>query len=76
MAFDQKNLSYLSYANGFTLWHYRTEDAARDVHEDCFMDARDMMRFGDMIMVNFSDVDGIFAVQADWTIKRIGITEA
>ena len=28
MAYDASNLSALTYANGFTLWHYRTSDAA------------------------------------------------
>lgn len=28
---DLNKLNVLSYANGFTLWHYTTEDAAADV---------------------------------------------
>ena len=28
MAYDSNNLSALTYANGFTLWHYKTPDAA------------------------------------------------
>ena len=27
MSMNSKNLSVLAYANGFTLWHYKTEDA-------------------------------------------------
>ena len=30
MAYDTKNLNVLSYANGFTLWHYSTTDATVD----------------------------------------------
>jgi hypothetical protein len=30
MAYRSKDLSALAYANGFTLWHYRTSDAAAD----------------------------------------------
>ena len=26
MAYDSKSLSVLAYANGFTLWHYGTDD--------------------------------------------------
>ena len=28
MAFNAKNLSVLAYANGFTLWHYASDDTA------------------------------------------------
>ncbi|MDE6223922.1 MAG: hypothetical protein K2M23_00415 [Alphaproteobacteria bacterium] len=27
MSMDSKNLSVLAYSNGFTLWHYKTDDA-------------------------------------------------
>ena len=26
MSMNSKNLSVLAYSNGFTLWHYKTED--------------------------------------------------
>ena len=28
MAYNSSNLSALTYANGFTLWHYKTNDTA------------------------------------------------
>ena len=31
MAYEAKNLSAMGYANGFTLWHYRTTDLAGEV---------------------------------------------
>ena len=31
MAFQNKNLSLVAYANGFTLWHYKTEDSPKTV---------------------------------------------
>lgn len=31
MAFKSHELSVLAYANGFTLWHYRTEDSLEDL---------------------------------------------
>ncbi len=31
MAYDPKRLSVLAYANGFTLWHYLTNDSATAV---------------------------------------------
>jgi hypothetical protein len=45
-------LSFLSDANGFTLWHYKLEDD-EDVLEAGFWNpSKDMLRAGDMIMVS------------------------
>lgn len=53
MAFAARNLSVLSYANGFTFWHYITRDKLSDVISDnYFNDASDMLRKGDMIASN------------------------
>ncbi len=53
MAYDPHNLSALSYANGFTLWHYRTDDMPADVDNvGYFNDAAKMLREGDFIFVN------------------------
>ena len=50
---QSKNLSVLAYANGFTLWHYRTGDLAADVdNAGYFSAASDMLRVGDFIFVN------------------------
>ena len=39
MSCDLNNLSVLAYANGFTLWHYTTEDVDTDVDDaDYFLD--------------------------------------
>lgn len=70
MAFVQKNLSVLAYANGFTLWHYATPDAAATVDTTGYFNAAaDMLRPGDMILVNTSTgtttVNGIFAVASN-----------
>lgn len=70
MAYDSKNLSVLAYANGYTLWHYTTTDAAAVVDTEGYFDtAADMVRVGDMIMANV-DTDGtpaagIFLVNAN-----------
>jgi hypothetical protein len=51
--YSANELSVLSYANGFTLWHYRTPDRFRTLFaEGYFNDAFDMLRAGDMILVN------------------------
>jgi hypothetical protein len=53
MAFKHENLSVLSYANGFTLWHYRTTDLIADVDNvGYFNDAANVMRIGDFVFVN------------------------
>jgi hypothetical protein len=58
MAYDSNNLSALTYANGFTLWHYKTndDDAVVDT-AGYFNDAAGMVRVGDFIFGNF-DLDG------------------
>jgi hypothetical protein len=53
MAYESKNLSALGYANGFTLWHYRTTDLAAEVDNvGYFNPASRMLRTGDFIMLN------------------------
>lgn len=69
MAFQSKNLSVLAYANGFTLWHYTTADAAAEVDTQGYFDAAaDMLRAGDMVMANVAvgtaPAAGIFLVNA------------
>lgn len=70
MAFQSKDLSVLAYANGFTLWHYTTEDLATDVDTSgYFNDASDMLRVGDMLFANVDTDDaeqgGIYFVNAN-----------
>ncbi len=53
MAYRSKDLSALAYANGFTLWHYRTTDGAADVDNNGYFNgASSMLRVGDFIMLN------------------------
>ncbi len=57
MAYNSSNLSALTYANGFTLWHYKTNDDAAVVDTSgYFNDAAGMLRVGDFIFGNF-DLD-------------------
>jgi len=58
MAYDSSNLSALTYANGFTLWHYKTNDTAAVVDTAGYFNvAAGMLRVGDFIFGNF-DLDG------------------
>jgi len=59
MAYSPSGLSAISYANGFTLWHYRTKDLVADVdNEGYFNAASKMLRVGDFMFVN-SSVDDL-----------------
>lgn len=51
MAFLARELSVLAYANGFTLWHYRT--AGDDLFSPGYFDsAQELLREGDQIIAN------------------------
>ena len=57
MAFAIRNLSVLAYANGFTLWHYKSgKDRLSTVSSsNYFADASDMLTGGDMVMITAAD---------------------
>lgn len=70
MSFSSKTLAVLGYANGFTLWHYATPDAAAAVDNAGYFNAAgEMLRPGDFILAN-TGVDstpqhGIFVVASN-----------
>lgn len=59
MSCKPTNLNFLAHANGFTLWHYNagddnyTEIMFPTDYSNYFIPASDMLRAGDMIMVNY-----------------------
>lgn len=57
MAFRIRDLSVLAYAQGFTLWHYKSGGDALDaVAKPGFFDgAADMLAGGDMMLVSAPD---------------------
>ncbi|HEY1097045.1 MAG TPA: hypothetical protein VGF14_07375 [Alphaproteobacteria bacterium] len=62
MAYSARNLSVLSYANGFTLWHYTTPDThATATGGGYFNDAADLLRKGDLILANTSNGGSLVA---------------
>ena len=64
MALATRNLSVLSYAQGFTLWHYKAgSDRLDDVTAPGFFrDANDLLAPGDMMMVSAQDGGQILTV--------------
>ena len=51
MSYESKNLSVMSYANGFTLWNYQSADAMSEIKDETyFNDAASIIRKGDMIL--------------------------
>ena len=56
MTFNPRDLSVVGYANGFTLWHFRSGDAAKQIATPKYFNASsDMLRPGDFIFVNLEN---------------------
>jgi hypothetical protein len=64
MAFAIRNLSVLAYANGFTLWHYKSaKDTLDGISGGNYLgDASDMLTAGDLIMISAADGARILCV--------------
>lgn len=72
--FVLRNLSVLAYANGFSLWHYKTsQDTCLEVKgPGYFADAGHELSNGDMILV--SAKDGGTAVYVEHMVPRVTAT--
>ncbi len=58
MPYDPSGLQALSYANGFTLWHYRSPDRSEAVDGCGYFDpAAPMLRVGDFLFLNVGLAD-------------------
>ena len=63
MAFQNKNLSVIAYANGFTLWHYAASETMATIGASgYFDDVKTLMNTGDMVIINASDATSIKTV--------------
>ncbi|MCL2629519.1 MAG: hypothetical protein FWD33_02410 [Alphaproteobacteria bacterium] len=59
MAYQNKNMSVIAYANGFTLWHYAANDPIATVNGNgYFIPAISMIKAGDMLLVSDSNGGG------------------
>ena len=71
--FAIRNLSVLSYSQGFTSWHYRVHGPLADaLVEGFFNPAADMMTQGDMVIVSGTDCGAHLFVRGK-TINEIDI---
>ena len=67
MAFQNKNLSVIAYANGFTLWHYKANETLSAITTSgYFSSVNTLMNSGDIILINGSN---------GTTIKAIAVSE-
>lgn len=67
MPFTPSDLTVLAYADGYTLWHYVTDDEAEETRQSgYFEDAREVFRNNDRIEVFSSDTS------FDATITTVG----
>lgn len=63
MAFQNKNLSVIAYANGFTLWHYASsETLAVITASGYFNSVKSLVNTGDIIIINGSDNTSIYKI--------------
>ncbi len=60
MAFQNKNLSVIAYANGFTLWHYVESATLATITASGYFNAvGTLMNTGDVVIINASDKTSI-----------------
>lgn len=63
MAFQSRDLSVIAYANGFTLWHYTSNDTMEDIlSAKYFADACVMFNDNDIMLINAKDKSGFRCV--------------
>ena len=68
MAFQNKNLSVIAYANGFTLWHYVANETLATITASGYFNAvKTLMNTADVIIINASDKT---------SIKKIAVSDS
>ena len=65
MAFKNKDMSVIAYANGFTMWHYVSkDDSLKDICElRYFNKIFTLMNTGDIVIINGKDSTGMRCVE-------------
>ena len=73
MAFQNKNLSVIAYANGFTLWHYKeSATLATITASGYFSSLKNLMNTGDIILINGSNGSTIKVVTVAEGVVSVG----
>lgn len=58
--FMNKDLSVIAYANGFTLWHYKSNEAMKEITDPSyFVPVKKLMHTGDIIIINAKEETAI-----------------
>ncbi len=70
MAFQNKNLSVIAYANGFTLWHYSANETLTAITTAGYFDGvKTLMNTGDIVIINASDNTSIKKVAVSGNVS-------
>ena len=73
MAFQNKNLSVIAYANGFTLWHYKENATLATITASgYFSSVKTLMNSGDIILINGSNGTSIKVVSISDGVVTVG----
>ena len=73
MAFQNKNLSVIAYANGFTLWHYKENATIATITASgYFANVKSLMNTGDIILINGSNGATIKAISISEGVVTVG----
>lgn len=73
MAFQNKNLSVIAYANGFTLWHYAANETLATITASGYFDnVKSLVNTGDVIIINASDDTVIYKISVANSVVTTG----
>ena len=73
MAFQNKNLSVIAYANGFTLWHYKENATLATITASgYFSSLKTLMNTGDIILINGSNGTSMKVVSISDGVVTVG----
>ncbi len=73
MAFQNKKLSVIAYANGFTLWHYAADETLEAITTSgYFNNVITLMNTGDIIIINASDDTSIQVITVSSSTVTVG----
>ena len=73
MAFQNKNLSVIAYANGFTLWHYKENATLATITASgYFSSLKTLMNSGDIILINGSNGTSMKVISISDGVVTVG----